>query len=160
MRALPSGARAFACAVLAFIIGCTPVPQRESDPEETDPTAVVTALLTESAAAWNAGDLERFVSDYARDSTTTFVSGGRVRSGFTWIRGNYAPAFERGAARDSLQFQSVAARWLGPEHVLATARFVLFRGDSVTASGPFTLVLREVEGDWKIMHDHTSRDPD
>jgi len=46
-----------------------------------------------------------------------------------------------------------------PDHILATARYVLHRGDSVTGSGPFTLILERREDTWKIIHDHTNADP-
>ncbi len=130
------------------------------EPPPIDPTPALRAMLEASAAAWNRGDLEAFLSDYAEDPATSFVSGGRVHRGFTWIRDNYAPAFVPDASRDSLRFEELAARALGADHALATARFVLFRDDSVTASGPFTLVLRRSNGSWQIIHDHTSRDPE
>ena len=41
----------------------------------------------------------------------------------------------------------------------ATARFALHRGDSLTASGPFTLILQKRGTRWLILHDHTSADP-
>ena len=141
-------------AVLALAAaGCAPV-----QPPPSDATGVVDAMLQASADAWNRGDLDAFVSDYADQTTTSFVSRGEVRYGFNWIRDNYAPRFEPGVPRDSLRFERVAARALGSEHLLATARFVLFRDDSVTASGPFTLVLERFGGEWKIVHDHTSTD--
>ena len=124
----------------------------------SDPTALVQTMLTHSAAAWNRRDLAGFVADYARDSSTTFVSGGHVHHGFDWIRENYATTFAPGAPHDSLRFEEVEARALGSDFMLATARYVLFRGDSVTSSGPFTLILRHVRGQWKIVHDQTSRD--
>jgi uncharacterized protein (TIGR02246 family) len=124
----------------------------------TNPTSVVQAMLTRSAAAWNRRDLAGFVGDYAPDSATTFVSGGHVRHGFEWIRRNYAPTFAAGAPHDSLRFEEVEARTLGADFILATARYTLFQGDSVTSSGPFTLILRRMNGQWKIVHDHTSRD--
>jgi uncharacterized protein (TIGR02246 family) len=123
-----------------------------------DPTPDIRAMLTHSAAAWNAGDLDGFLADYADDTTTSFMADGGPRYGFDWIRSNYAPRFAADAVRDSLRFENVHARALGPDHAMATARFVLFRDDSTTASGPFTLVLRRLNGQWKIIHDHTSSD--
>jgi ketosteroid isomerase-like protein len=116
-------------------------------------------MLDASAGAWNRGDLDGFVSTYADDSATTFVSGGQVQRGFAWIRQNYAPRFAPGARRDSLRFERFVARPLGREFTMVTARYVLFRGDSVTSSGPFTLILRRQGTGWKIIHDHTSSDP-
>ena len=123
-----------------------------------DPTATAVAVLSASSEAWNRGDLEAFVDDYARDSTTTFVAGGRVQNGWGWIHDNYARWWDLGSERDSLRFEDVAARSLGSDYLLTTARFVLFRGDSVTASGPFTLVMQRIEGEWKIIHDQTGTD--
>jgi beta-aspartyl-peptidase (threonine type) len=131
----------------------------QTAPPPADPIATVETLLNRSAAAWNRGDLGAFVSDYAAGPATTFVSSGRVQRGFDWIRDNYAPRFAAGADRDSLRFEAVDARTLGPDFILATARFVLSRGDSVTSSGPFTVVFSRQADGWKIVHDHTSRDP-
>ena len=131
-------------------------PSPALNPAEATATAV--AFLSASSDAWNRGDLEAFVDDYARDSTTTFVAGGRVQYGWDWIHGNYARWWDLESERDSLQFEDVAARSLGSDYLLTTARFVLFRSDSVTASGPFTLVMKRIEGKWKIIHDQTGTD--
>ena len=119
----------------------------------------ITSQLNRAADDWNRGDLEAFLSDYAAESTTTFVDGRRARHGFEFIRQNYAPRFAPGARRDSLRFEEVEARHLSPGLALVTARFVLTRGDTVTASGPFTLVMEQRPAGWRILHDHTSSDP-
>jgi beta-aspartyl-peptidase (threonine type) len=122
-------------------------------------TRLITAQLERSASDWNRGDLEAFLSDYAQESTTTFIDGRRAREGIGFIRGNYAPRFSPGARRDSLHFEEVNVRRLSPTLALVTARFILQRGSEITASGPFTLVMdRRPEG-WKILHDHSSSDP-
>src|SRR5207247_828347 len=48
----------------------------------TDAQAEVTAMLARSAADWNRGDLAGFMSDYARDSLTSYVSGRHVQYGW------------------------------------------------------------------------------
>jgi uncharacterized protein (TIGR02246 family) len=115
--------------------------------------------LERAASDWNRGDLEAFLSDYAPESTTTFVDGRRARHGFEFIRENYAPRFAPGARRDSLHFEEVEVRPLSPALALVTARFILQRAGAVTASGPFTLVLEHRPTGWKILHDHSSSDP-
>ena len=134
---------------------------RAGAPPASDPALAgrLTAQLLRSADDWNRGDLEGFMSDYARDSATSFVDGGHVRRSWDVIHARYAPRFGPGAPRDSLRFEEVAVRPLGPDHALLTARFVLFRDGRTTASGPFSLVLERQAGGWKILHDHTSSDP-
>ncbi len=122
-------------------------------------TRLITAQLERSALDWNRGDLDDFLSDYAAESTTTFIDGRRAQQGIDFIRRNYAPRFAPGARRDSLHFEEVKVRGLSPTLALVTARFILQRGAMVTASGPFTLVMERRPEGWKILHDHSSSDP-
>ncbi len=122
-------------------------------------TRLITAQLERSALDWNRGDLDGFLSDYAPESTTTFIDGRRARQGIGFIRENYAPRFSPGARRDSLHFEEVTVRGLSPTLALVTARFILQRGSETTASGPFTLVMERRQKGWKILHDHSSSDP-
>lgn len=128
----------------------------------SDTTALsrqITSQLARAAGDWNRGDLDSFVSDYAPESTTTFVDGRRARHGFDFIRQYYAPRFAPGARRDSLHFEEIEARRLSPKLALVTARFVLSRGGTISASGPFTLVMEQRPAGWRILHDHSSSDP-
>ncbi len=135
----------------------TTVPSPDSD--STALTRLITAQLERSAGDWNRGDLDGFLSDYAPESTTTFIDGRRAREGIVFIRGNYAPRFAPGARRDSLHFEEVKVRGLSPTLALVTARYILQRGPEITASGPFTLVMERRPEGWKILHDHSSSDP-
>lgn len=127
-------------------------------PAPTELTATIEAQFRRSAADWNRGDLDAFMADYVHDSTTTYVARGHLRHGWDAIRAGYAPRFAPGAQRDSLHFEEFTVRPLGADHAVVFARFVLSRGDSVTASGPFTLVMERRPDGWKILHDHSSSD--
>lgn len=120
----------------------------------------IRALLTRSAADWNRGDLAGFMSDYARDSTLSYISGRGVLYGWQALFDRYQRAyFQPGSPRDSLTFTDLAVRPLDDDLALATARFQLTRGDSIVASGPFTLILEKRGDRWLIIHDHSSSDP-
>jgi uncharacterized protein (TIGR02246 family) len=125
-------------------------------PPLSDPAPEIQALLNQSAGAWNAGDLDGFLITYARDSATTFLTANGMTRGFDAIRGRYAARFEPGATRDSLSFADVEVRALTLDWALVTARYVLEREDSVTASGPFTVVMQRQSDGWRMIHDHTS----
>ncbi len=117
-------------------------------------------MLERSAADWNRGDLAGFMSDYAKDSSTSYVSGGHVQYGWQKLYDRYQTTyFPPGKFRDSLSFGEVHVRPLTLDLALCTARFELRRGDSVTASGPFTLLVQKRGDRWQILHDHTSSDP-
>jgi len=125
-----------------------------------DPQQEIGAMLQRSAADWNRGDLDGFMSDYARDSLTSYMAGAHVQYGWQPLYARYQKNyFAPGKSRDSLSFDELRVRALTPDLAYATARFKLSRGDSVVASGPFTLVLQKRGERWQILHDHTSADP-
>jgi uncharacterized protein (TIGR02246 family) len=144
--------RLTACMTLA---SCTVrVGARPDAPTPVSARAAVEALLAHGAAAWNKGDLDEFMSDYAPDAT--YVTPRAVVHGRDDIRARYAPRFAPGATRDSLRFENLEVDVVGPDALNAIAYYVLVRGDSVTARGPTSLVMRRVGMRWFITHDHSS----
>lgn len=144
------------CAVpLLSLIACSaPKIPLGNPPEE------IAAMLQRSASDWNHGDLAGFMSDYAQDSLTSYMSAGHVLYGWQKMYDRYqANYFAPGKSRDSLSFDELHVRVLTPDFAYATARFKLSRKDSTVASGPFTLVLQKQGDRWRILHDHTSADP-
>ena len=129
------------------------------DTGDSNVTVAVERMLSESAHAWNRGELAGFMDDYLESENTTYIGRSGFVTGYDSIEARYAPWFEPGAARDSLRFEEVRVRRLGAVDAIATARWILHRGDTITGSGPFTLVLRHTSGGWKIIHDHSSSDP-
>lgn len=120
----------------------------------------VAAMLAQAAANWNRGDLDAFVNDYLPGDGTTYIGGSGTTRGVAAIRAAYAPRFAPGAVRDSLSFQMVDVDLLAPNVLNVIATYVLARRvngrDSVTARGPTSLVMRRVDGRWRIVHDHSS----
>jgi len=124
-----------------------------------DPPKEIAVMLQRSASDWNHGDLAGFMSDYAKDSLTSYMAAGHLMYGWQAMYDRYqANYFAPGKSRDSLSFDELHVRVLTPDFAYATARFKLSRRDSVVASGPFTLVLQKQGDRWRILHDHTSAD--
>lgn len=120
----------------------------------------IVQMLNASTASWNAGDLDGFLDDYLNSQALTFSGASGVTRGWEEVRGRYERTYwAPGAQRDSLRFEDLQVASLGSDHALALGRYVLYRPEEdgrVTATGHFSLVLRRVEGAWKIIHDHTS----
>lgn len=60
-------------AVVILLAACAATPAMQPDPHP-DPavlTGTLTAQFAQSAEAWNRGDLDAFLNDYARDGRTT-----------------------------------------------------------------------------------------
>lgn len=118
-------------------------------------------MMANSARSWNRGDLDAFLEDYAPGDAPTFVTPRTLLRGRTAIRGVYAARFAPGAVRDSLSFelQDVDVIDTDVTHVIATyilARRLTDGRDSVTSKGPTSLLMRRIDGRWRIVHDHSS----
>jgi ketosteroid isomerase-like protein len=140
--------------VPALIVACSAPKIQLGDPQQE-----IGSMLQRSSADWNRGDLAGFMSDYAKDSLTSYRAGAHMQYGWQPLYDRYQKNyFAPGKSRDSLSFDELRVRALTPDLAYATARYKLSRGDSVVASGPFTLVLQKRGARWQILHDHTSSD--
>jgi ketosteroid isomerase-like protein len=135
------------------------------NPEERpgDPASEIEAMLHASAGSWNGGDLDGFLDDYWRSENLTFSGETGVTRGWDDLRARYLERYwGPETTRDSLRFEELEVFELGADHALALGRYVLFRPPeegAVTSTGFFSLVLGKIDGQWKILHDHTSAAP-
>ena len=118
----------------------------------------IRAMLKNSEAAWNRGDLAAFATDYEDSAETTFIGRDITHGGVEAILARYRRGYPTPEAMGTLTFSEIDVRPLGKGYALANGRFALKRttaggGD---AAGRFTLVLRKTKAGWKIIHDHSS----
>ena len=157
-----TAARGLAAVGFVMAAACAPAVAGAWRPSDAQRRAVrdeIAAMLVRAAANWNRGDLDAFVDDYLPGDSTTFIGRGVLR-GPAAIRSAYAPRFAPGGTRDSLSFVLLDVDPLAPDVANVIATYVLARRvgvrDSVTAQGPTSLVMRRVNGRWRIVHDHSS----
>lgn len=143
----------------AGAVGCAAGAPSVSGPFADAAAREITAMLDASAEAWNRGDLDGFMDDYAADAT--FVESGGLIRGAETVRRRYAEGFwSAGAPADALRFEMLDVRVTSPTTATAVGRYILHDRASgeATATGIFTLALGLVDGEWKILHDHSTAD--
>ena len=119
--------------------------------------AAVRAVLEAQAAAWNRGDIDGYMDGYAREETTTFISGDTVTRGWKTVLDRYKRSYDTRDKMGMLAFSELDVRPLGVFYIV-TGRWQLTRqGD--TPRGRFTLLFRQMPAGWRIFHDHTSSAP-
>lgn len=114
------------------------------------------AILESQRDAWNRGDLEVFLKPYWRSERLTFSSGGEVRRGFDATRERYLKTYPDRQAMGRLEFSDLEVTELGTQSAMVLGTWKLTR-DAGPLGGNFTLVVQRFAGEWKIIHDHTSR---
>jgi uncharacterized protein (TIGR02246 family) len=118
----------------------------------------IRAMMQNSQATWNRGDLVAFVADYDDSPETTFVGKDVTHGGTAAVLARYRAHYPSREAMGTLTYSELEVRVLAPDLVLANGKWELKRtaGGGGDASGRFTLVIRKTSKGWKIIHDHSS----
>lgn len=144
--------------VLAVLLVMAATAASAGDGTPASPRHAVEQAMADSAAGWNAGDVERFMAIYSAAPETSFViKDGLIRGKRAMIaRYRERYDFSDPAKRGTLTFTTLDFRQLGPSHALYIARYLLTYPDGKTATGPTTLIFARERGAWRIIADHSS----
>lgn len=141
--------------VAAMLVAAAPA---AADVTETA-HAQVQAALDASANAWNAADLDRFMTCYKDAPDTVYLSGGQVVRGYQAIRARYAARFGGGsaAAMGQLRLDILDFRMTDPRHAFVVGQFHLHRDAAAggDASGLTSLLFEHTKDGWRIVADHS-----
>jgi uncharacterized protein (TIGR02246 family) len=122
-----------------------------------DSRVAVRALLDAQVEAWNRGDLEGFMAGYWRSPELVFCSGATVTKGWDATLERYRKRYQaEGREMGQLGFDAIEVLPMGADAAAARGAFRLRMKDGSQPHGLFTLLLRRVDGAWRIVHDHTS----
>jgi len=122
-----------------------------------DDSVEVRSVLDAQVAAWNRGDLEAFMTGYWRSPELVFCSGAVVTKGWQATLERYRRRYKsEGREMGRLRFQAIEVERLGPDAAFARGEYWLRMSDGAEPHGRFTLILRRLDGAWRIVHDHTS----
>jgi ketosteroid isomerase-like protein len=117
--------------------------------------AAVRAVIEAQVEAWNRGDVAGFMEGYAKEETTTFVSGDTITHGWQTVLDRYKSHYDTRSKMGTLAFTELDIKPLSEFYTMVTGRWQLTR-DGDTPHGRFTLIFRRTNSGWRIVHDHTS----
>lgn len=118
---------------------------------------VIRATLEAQAAAWNDGDFDAFMNSYWNSPDLRFVSGSTVSKGWAATLKRYRERYGQGGSLGYLSFDNLDVQMIEDDVAIVVGRFLLERAEG-NSSGAFTLVMRRIDGAWRIVHDHTVAD--
>jgi len=144
---------AIICGFAALAIGFTPL-----DAQTGDAISEIKNVLRAQQNAWNRGDIDGFMNGYARAKTTIFVSEDKVTRGWETVRDRYRRKYSDRAKMGMLTFSNLEITPLSNNAAIVIGRWRLKR-QSDQPHGCFTLIFRQTNDGWRIVHDHTSAAP-
>lgn len=115
----------------------------------------IRALLAAQTEAWNKGNLEGFMQPYWQSDSLMFVGKSGVVWGWQQTLDNYKKGYPNKAAMGTLSFDIIQVKPLAADCYFVVGKWMLKRtiGD---VSGHYTLLLQRMNGEWKIVADHSS----
>jgi len=120
------------------------------------PADAVRLVLDAQVAAWNKGDLEKFMAGYWHSPELSFFSGNDKHRGWKETLSRYRQRYQaEGKEMGKLSFTDLEIESPSPDMAWVRGRFKLVMSKE-TLTGLFTLIFKKLPEGWRIVHDHTS----
>ena len=120
----------------------------------------IESVLTTQSKCWNDGDIDGFMQTYWKSEDLTFSGGGKMTRGWQQTLDRYKKSYPKGKM-GALKFDGLEVTMLSDDAALVLGNWHLSipqKDDEADSKvgGNFSLVLRKLDGAWKIIHDHSS----
>jgi ketosteroid isomerase-like protein len=111
--------------------------------------------MNEQLAAWNTGNIDRFMQTYWQSDSLMFIGKSGVTYGWQKTLANYKKNYPDTAAMGKLDFNILEVKRLSVLYFFVVGKWHLTRsiGD---LSGHFTLLFKKIKNNWVIVVDHSS----
>ena len=115
----------------------------------------VRQLLATQVQDWNQGDVAGFMQGYWNDDSLLFINKDGPQYGWQPVLDHFKKGYPNVEAMGELTFNGLILKRLTGEYYFVAGQWRLHRmsGDM---GGQFTLLLRKIKGEWRIVVDHTS----
>ncbi|WP_192820996.1 DUF4440 domain-containing protein [Rufibacter sp. LB8] len=133
-----------------LMVGCSPkIPQ--SGPAKKE----IQAIMDFQSQAWNRGDLPAFMEPYWQSDSLVFIGKSGPTYGWTKTLQNYQKSYPSAEAMGKLTFTLLQVNPIAPDILFVVGKWHLARSMG-NLEGHFSLLFRKIDGQWKIVADHSS----
>lgn len=114
---------------------------------------IITAM-EQSKDAWNRGDFEQYMDVYHKSDSMVFMGINSITYGWQQTLDVYKKGYPDEETRGTLNYDYISFKMLGNDHALVIGKFYLTRAKG-NIDGNFSLIWKKINGEWKIIVDHT-----
>ena len=115
----------------------------------------VLKVLEDQRQAWNRGDIDNYMRGYWKSDSLVFVGKAAPVYGWQGTLDRYKKSYPDKAAMGELTFDIIEVKILDNHNAFVLGGWHLKR-EKDAPGGYFTLWFRKINGEWKIVCDHTS----
>jgi len=128
---------------------------RGAEESEAKISVEINRLMAEQEEAWSAGDIESFMQHYWKSDSLVFIGKSGVNYGWQATLDNYRKSYPDKAAMGDLTFENLSIEKLSGKNAFVIGKWHLKRKDG-DLSGHYSLLWKIIDGEWKIVSDHSS----
>ena len=112
-------------------------------------------LMNEQVISWNEGDIPSYMQHYWQSDSMMFVGKKGVTYGWKQTLNNYLKSYPNKEIMGKLVFDHLIFQWINASNVIVIGSWQLERKKE-NIGGYFSLLWKKINGNWKIVIDHTS----
>ncbi len=141
--------------LLLVISACSTTKKLDANFDFTADALEIEAIMRAQEKAWSEGDVDKFMKGYWVSDKLSFGGKKGFTYGFDNVKNNYKRAYPNAEIMGQLTFDIIDLVPLNTNAAYVLGKYNLVAKDG-PASGYFTLVWKKINGEWKIVSDHTS----
>jgi len=122
---------------------------------QLDDRVLILKLLEDQRQAWNRGDLVEYMQGYSKSDSLLFVGKSGPKYGWETTLANYKKGYPDKKAMGLLSFDIKEVRMISADHAFVLGAWHLKR-ENDDPKGYFTLIVKKIRGEWKVIADHSS----
>lgn len=115
----------------------------------------IRAVLADQQTAWNNGSLEGYMAGYWKSDSLIFLSSKKKLIGWEEALEGYQKSYPDKSAMGHLEFRDIQVRMICRDAAHVTGSWHIDR-EQLDLHGLFSLLLKKIDGQWKIVLDHSS----
>ena len=119
----------------------------------TDKDEII-SIMTAQETAWNKGQLEQYMAGYWQSEKLQFVGKNGIKYGWQATLDNYKLSYPTKEAMGQLKFEILSVETT-EKTAFVLGKWTLYK-ETQDVSGFYTLLWKKINGQWKIIIDHSS----
>ena len=129
--------------------------QKEGVSQNPNEIKAIKEILNAQKECWNNGDIDGFMLGYWHSDSLKFIGRNGVKYGYDTISNNYKKHYPDKETMGFLSFKNIQSTYIDSTSQVAqvNGKWQITGRDS--AGGFFSLILKPINGDWRIVIDHT-----
>ncbi|MGA2297201.1 MAG: nuclear transport factor 2 family protein [FCB group bacterium] len=115
----------------------------------------IKTVLLNQQNDWNKGDIEAYMQGYWNSDSLLFIGKSGPKYGWKTTLENYKKSYPDTKAMGKLKFTFLKIELLSDINAVVIGKWELAR-ETDKPSGYFSLIMKKISGNWKIIIDHSS----